>query len=99
MARVGCAFLEGTDGTSADVLARTQEIQREILAAEAKSAASNGADVDRIAADMKTIAALAEALRASSLAIVQAAGNGPAKLPPCPTASATTSTTAAPSQP
>lgn len=84
VAKIGCAILEGTDGSTADVLARTQDVQKEILSASAKVAVENGADAARVEQDMKTIAALAETLRQVSSPVVQASGNGPVKLTPCP---------------
>lgn len=96
VAKTGCAILAASDGSSADVLARTQDLQRAILATAAQDATAKGADVARVEQDMKTIAVLADALRTVSLAIVQAAGNGPAKLPPCAALAATTAPITAP---
>lgn len=83
VAKIGCAILEGTDGTTKDVLDRTQELQKELLNASAKVAVAHGADAARVEQDMKTIAALAETLRLVSSSVVQSSGNSPAKLVPC----------------
>lgn len=96
VAKAGCAILESTDGTSADVLAATTAMQRAILEAQADAAKQRGADAATIDALVKSIAVLSEALKANAAQVVTAAGNGPAKLTPCPAASATTSATAAP---
>lgn len=85
IARIGCAVLEGTDGSTKDVLERTQALQRELLATAAKEAAAQGVSEERLQQDMRTIEALADTLRTVSLAVVQASGNAPAKLAPCPT--------------
>jgi hypothetical protein len=82
-ARIGCAILAGTDGTTKDLLNRTQDLQKEILDASAKIAVERGADAERVAQDMKTIAALAETLRLVSASVVQSSGNNPARLVPC----------------
>lgn len=84
VAKLGCAILNGTDGSSADVLARTQDLQRAILEADAKKAIEKGADAAQVEEDRRTIAALADTLRIVSSGIVKAAGNGPARLPACP---------------
>ena len=84
VARIGCAILSQTDGSSGDVLARTTAIQRQVLEAQAGIAADRGADRAVIEAQLRTIAALSDALRVASGAIVAAAGDGPAKLAPCP---------------
>lgn len=83
VAKIGCAILEGTDGTTTDVLDRTQDLQKELLATSAKIAVAHVADAARVEQDMKTIAALAETLRFVSSNVVQASGNSPAKLVPC----------------
>lgn len=83
VAKIGCAILEGTDGTTRDVLDRTQDLQKELLDASAKVAVAHGADAARVEQDMKTIAALAETLRLVSSSVVQSSGNSPAKLVPC----------------
>lgn len=94
VAKIGCAILQGTDGTTTDVLARTQDLQKELLAASAKIAIERGADPTRVEQDMKTIDALAETLRLVSSSVVQSSGNSPAKLVPC-----TPSSTALPTVP
>lgn len=86
VARAGCAILQATDGSSGDVLAASAAIQRSILEAQAGAAVDRGADRATIEAQVRTIAALAEALRVASSAIVEAGGNGPARLTPCPVA-------------
>lgn len=83
-AKIGCAILEGTDGTTKDVLERTQALQRELLTSAVQTAAAKGVDENRLQQDMRTIEALADTLRTVSLAVVQASGNTTAKLNPCP---------------
>ena len=93
VAKVGCSILEGTDGSSADVLASLAAMQRAIVEAQAADAKARGKDVEAL---LVSTARLSEAIAASSLAIVQAAGNGPAKLQPCPVATAAPSITVTP---
>lgn len=88
VAKVGCAILQGTDGSSADVLASLAAMQRSIVEAQASDAAARGADKAAIAALLESTAKLAGAIAATSGQIVQAAGNGPARLQPCPIACA-----------
>ena len=92
VARVGCAILEGTDGSSADVLARTAAMQRTVLEGEAERAKERGADAATIDGLVASVAVLARALERASAPVVEAAGNGPAKLPPCPVAPAPATT-------
>lgn len=82
VARVGCALLQSTDGTSADVLDRMQELQRAVLESAAQQAAMKGMDADRLKQAMHTLEVLAEVLRKVSLAVVQEAGNSPVALEP-----------------
>lgn len=85
VAKVGCAILEGTDGTSADVLARTAELQRAIVEASAARAKerspSQAAAVDQLVA---SVAVLARALADATRPVIEASGNVPARLAPCP---------------
>lgn len=99
IAKVGCALLEGTDGTTLDVLRATQDLQRAMLDASAKAAVEKGAEPDRVAQDMRTIAALAETLKIATTAIVQASGNEPARVAPCPAVTTTTITSTSTSSP
>lgn len=87
VAKVGCALLSASDGSSADVLAATANMQRAIVEAQADAAKQRGADQATIDALVRSIAVLSEVVRANAEKVVTAAGNGPAVLPVCPAAS------------
>lgn len=84
VAKIGCALLSETDGSSADVLAATANMQRAILEAQADAAKQRGADAATIDALVRSVALLSETVRANASQVVTAAGNGPARLTPCP---------------
>lgn len=84
VAKIGCAILSETDGSSAQVLAATEAMRREILTAQADAAKARGADAATIDALVRSVALLSETVRANASQVVTAAGNGPARLTPCP---------------
>ena len=84
VARAGCAILAASDGSSASVLAANQAMQRQVLDAQAQAAIERGANKAEIEALQASVVVLSAAVRASAEQIVRAAGNGPAKLAPCP---------------
>ncbi len=86
VARAGCAILAASDGSSASVLAANQAMQRSIIEADARTAKDRGADAATIDALVKSIAILSETIKANATQVVQAAGNGPAVMVPCPAA-------------
>lgn len=88
VAKAGCAILAATDGSSADMLAANQAMSRSIVEASAQTAKDRGADAATIDALVKSIAILSETVKANAVQVVQAAGNGPAKLAPCPATAA-----------
>jgi len=96
VAKAGCALLAATDGSTASALAVTADVQRELFANAAEEAKRRGADARTIDALAQTAAALAEALREASKPVVEAGGDAPAKLPPCPAAAPTSSAALAP---
>lgn len=96
VAKAGCALLAATDGSTASALAVTADVQRELFANAAEEAKRRGADARTIDALAQTAAALAEALREASRPVVEAGGDAPAKLPPCPAAVPTSSAVPAP---
>ena len=96
VAKAGCALLAATDGSTASALAVTADVQRELFANAAEEAKRRGADARTIDALAQTAAALAEALREASKPVVEAGGDAPAKLPPCPAAAPTSSAAPAP---
>lgn len=86
VARAGCAILAASDGSSASVLEANQAMQRSIIEADARTAKDRGADAATIDALVKSIAILSETIKANATQVVQAAGNGPAVVVPCPAA-------------
>ena len=84
VAKIGCALLSETDGSSAQVLAATEAMRREILTAQADAAKARGADAATIDALVRSVALLSETVRANASQVVTAAGNGPARITPCP---------------
>lgn len=84
VAKIGCAMLGATDGSSASVLAANHAMDRAILESQAREAVARGADQKTVDALVASIAVLSAAVRANAEQVVIAAGNGPAKLPPCP---------------
>lgn len=84
VARAGCAILAASDGSSASVLEANQAMQRQVLDAQAQAAIERGANKAEIEALQASVVVLSAAVRASAEQIVHAAGNGPAKLAPCP---------------
>ena len=84
VARAGCAILAASDGSAAAVLAANQAMQRQVLDAQAQAAIERGANKAEIEALQASVVVLSAAVRASAEQIVRAAGNGPAKLAPCP---------------
>ena len=84
VAKIGCAILSETDGSSAQVLEATEAMRREILTAQADAAKVRGADAATIDALVRSVALLSETVRANASQVVTAAGNGPARLTPCP---------------
>ena len=91
VAKIGCAILEGTDGSSADVLAATDALRRDILTAQAESAKARGADAATIDGLVRSVAVLSETVRENAGKVVNAAGNGPAQFKPCPVCTPTPS--------
>ena len=87
VARAGCAILAASDGSSADVLAATANMQRSILEAEAERAKGRGVSPETVDGLVATIAALSRVIEANALRVVAAGGNGPAVVPACPVAS------------
>lgn len=92
VAKIGCALLGAGDGSTADVLATTKDMQRALIEASAATAKANGADARTIDGLVASVAVLARTLEAASKPIVEAGGNAPAKLPPCPVAPAPATT-------
>ena len=88
VAKAGCAILAASDGSSASVLAANQAMQRSIVEADARTAKDRGADAATIDALVRSIAILSETIKANATQVVQAAGNGPAVVAPCPAAAA-----------
>lgn len=88
VAAAGCALLGAGDGSTASALAVTADVQKALFTNAADEAKRRGADAKTIDALALTAATLAEALRAASRPVVEAGGNAPAKLPPCPVAPA-----------
>jgi MinD superfamily P-loop ATPase len=86
VAKVGCAILEGTDGSSADVLASLAAMQRAIVEAQATRAAEQ--DPQATAAMLRTLAALAEGQAITARQLAALAGERPVKVEPCPVRSA-----------
>lgn len=85
-ARVGCALLAASDGSSSEVLATTADMQRQILEAQADAAKQRGANRAEIEALQASVVALSAAVRANAEQILRASGDGPARLAPCPVA-------------
>lgn len=83
-ARVGCALLAASDGSSSEVLATTADMQRQILEAQADVAKQRGANRAEIEALQASVVALSAAVRAHAEQILRASGDGPARLAPCP---------------
>jgi hypothetical protein len=83
VAKIGCAILSETDGSSADVLAATARVQRQVLEAQAEAAKQRGANREEIDALLRTIAALSRLIEVRALDVVRAAGDGPARMAPC----------------
>lgn len=88
VATAGCALLGAGDGSTSDVLATTAKMQQALLEASAATAKANGADARTIDGLVASVAVLARTLEAASKPIVEAGGDAPAKLPPCPVAPA-----------
>ena len=86
VAKIGCALLSETDGSSAQVLAATEAMRREILTAQADAAKARGADAATIDALVRSVALLSETVRANAAQVLEASGNGPARITPCPMA-------------
>ena len=86
VAKIGCAILSETDGSSAQVLAATEAMRREILTAQADAAKARGADAATIDALVRSVALLSETVRANAAQVLEASGNGPARITPCPMA-------------
>lgn len=84
VAKIGCAILAASDGSTSDVLAATKDMQRALIESSAATAKANGADEKTIDGLVASVAVLARTLEAASKPIVEAGGNAPAKLPPCP---------------
>ena len=78
VAKIGCAILSETDGSSAQVLAATEAMRREILTAQADAAKARGADAATIDALVRSVALLSETVRANASQVLEASGNGPA---------------------
>lgn len=83
VAKIGCAILSETDGSSAQVLEATEAMRREILTAQADAAKVRGADAATIDALVRSVALLSETVRANAGRVLEASGNGPAKITPC----------------
>lgn len=96
VATVGCALLGAGDGSTADVLATTAKMQQALLEASAAAAKAHGADAATIDRLVASVAVLARTLEAASKPIVEAGGNAPARLPPCPATTATAAPSATP---
>lgn len=96
VATVGCALLGASDGSTADVLATTKDMQRTLIEASAAAAKAHGADAATIDGLVASVAVLARTLEAASKPIVEAGGNAPARLPPCPATTATAAPSASP---
>ncbi len=88
VAKMGCALLGAGDGSTADVLAATAKMQQALLEASATAAKANGADARTIDGLVESVAVLARTIEANARPVVEAGGNAPAKLPPCPAAPA-----------
>lgn len=84
VAKAGCAILAASDGSSASVLDATSKMQRSILEAEAERAKGRGVSAETVDGLVTTIAALSRVIEANALRVVEAGGNGPAVVAPCP---------------
>ena len=84
VAKIGCAILSETDGSSAQVLAATEAMRREILTAQADAAKARGADAATIDALVRSVVVLSEVVKANASQVLEASGNGPARITPCP---------------
>ena len=88
VAKIGCAILAASDGSSASVLDATSKMQRSILEAEAERAKGRGVSAETVDGLVTTIAALSRVIEANALRVVAAGGNGPAAVPACAVAPA-----------
>ena len=61
-------------------------MQRSILEAEAERAKGRGVSAETVDGLVTTIAALSRVIEANALRVVEAGGNGPAVVAPCPAA-------------
>lgn len=92
VAKIGCALLGAGDGSTADVLAATAAMQKALLEASAAQAKANGANAATIDGLVASVVVLSRAVEANARPVVEAGGNAPARLPPCPVAPAPATT-------